>query len=37
MEFRKMVVMTLYAIQRKRQDVSNRLLNSVGEGEGGMI
>ena len=37
MEFRKMVVMTLYAIQRKRQDASNRLLNSVGEGEGGMI
>ena len=37
MEFRKMVVMTLYAIQRKRQDISNRLLNSVGEGEGRMF
>ena len=33
MEFRKMVTMTLYA----RQHVKNRLLDSVGEGEGGMI
>ena len=33
MEFRKMVTMTLYVRQRKR----HRLLDSVGEGEGGMI
>ena len=32
MEFRKMVTMTLYARQQK-----NRLLDSVGEGQGGMI
>ena len=36
MEFRKMVMMTIYARQQKR-DVKNRLLDSVGEGEGGMI
>ena len=33
MEFRKMVMMTLYARQQKR----HRLLDSVGEGESGMI
>ena len=32
MEFRKMVTMTLYTRQQK-----NRLLDFVGEGEGGMI
>ena len=38
MEFRKMVMMTLYARQQKRDtDVKNSLLDSVGEGEGGMI
>ena len=39
MEFRKMVMITLYAIQNKRDtDVQNRLLDSVGEGEeGGMF
>ena len=37
MEFRKMVTMTLYARQQKRHDVKNSLLDSVGEGEGGMI
>ena len=37
MEFRKMVTITLYARQQKRQDVYNSLLDSVGEGEGGMI
>ena len=37
MEFRKMVTITLYARQEKRPDVSNRLLDSMGEGEGGMI
>ena len=38
MEFRKMVTVTLYARQRKRDtDVQNRLLDSMGEGEGGMI
>ena len=31
MEFRKMVMITLYARQQKR------LLDSVGEGKGGMI
>ena len=41
----KMVTMTLYARQQKRhkeqrytqRDIKNRLLDSVGEGEGGMI
>ena len=37
MEFRNMVMITLYAKQRKRPDVQNRLLDSVGEGEGGMF
>ena len=38
MEFRKMVMTTLYAGQQEREtDVKNRLLDSVGEGEGGMI
>ena len=37
MEFRKMVTITLYAKQKKRLDVQNRLLDSVGEGEGGMF
>ena len=35
MEFRKMVTITLYA--RQKTDVQNSLLDSVGEGEGGMI
>ena len=34
MEFRKTVTITLYA---RETDVLNSLLNSVGEGEGGMI
>ena len=29
--------MTLYVRQHKRHNVKNRLLDSVGEGEGGMI
>ena len=37
MEFRKMVMMTLYARQQRDTDLKNRLLDSVGEGEGGMI
>ena len=37
MEFRKMVTITLYAKQKKDTDVQNRLLDSVGEGEGGMF
>ena len=37
MEFRKMVMTTLYARQQKRQDVKHRLLDSVEEGEGGKI
>ena len=36
MEFRKMVMITLYAKQKKRH-VQNRLLDSVGEGESGMF
>ena len=32
-----MVTIILYAKQKKRQDVQNRLLDSVGEGEGGMF
>ena len=37
MEFRKMVTVTLYERQQRDTDVKNRLLDSVGEGEGGMI
>ena len=38
MEFREMITMTLYARQPKRHtDVKNRLLDPVGEDEGGMI
>ena len=37
MEFRKMVTVTLYVKQQKRYRYKERLLNSVGEGKGGMI
>ena len=38
MKFRKKVTVTLYVRQQKRHtDVKNRLLDSVGEGEGGTI
>ena len=37
MEFRKIVTMTLYARQQRDTDVKNRLLDSVGEGQGGVI
>ena len=37
MEFRKMVMITLYARQEKRQRYIEQFLDSVGEGEGGMI
>ena len=37
MEFRKTVTMTPYVRQQKRHRCKNRLLDSVGEGEGGMI
>ena len=37
MEFRKMVMMILMRDNKKDTDVKNRLLDSVGEGEGGMI
>ena len=37
MEFRKMAMATLYARQQKDTDVYNGLLDSEGEGEGGMI
>ena len=37
MEFRKMVMMTLYAKQKMSTNVQNRLLDSVGDGEGGMF
>ena len=32
-----MVMITLYVTQQKRHRCKNRLLDSVGEGEGGMI
>ena len=37
MEFKKMVMITLYARRKKSRDVQNRLLDSVGEGEGEMF
>ena len=37
MKFIKMVMMTIYVRQKGDTDVKNRLLDSVGEGEGGMI
>ena len=37
MEFRKMVTITLYEDRKRDIDIQNRLLDSVGEGEGGMI
>ena len=37
MEFRKMVMITLYVRQQKRHICIEQLLDSVGEGEGGMI
>ena len=37
MEFRKMVMITLYARQQKDTDVYSGLWDSEGEGEGGMI
>ena len=37
MEFRKMVMITLYARQQKRHRYIEQFLDSVGEGEGGMI
>ena len=37
MEFRKVVMITLYARQQKRHRCIEQSLDSVGEGEGGMI
>ena len=37
MEFRKMVTMTLYVRRQKRHRCIDGLLDSEGEGEGGMI
>ena len=38
MEFRKMLMITLYTEQKKKDtDLQNSLLDSVGEGEGGMF
>ena len=37
MEFRKIVTITLYASQQKRHRCIEQYLDSVGEGEGGMI
>ena len=37
MEFRMMVMITLYEKQRKRHRFTDRLLDSVGEGEVGMF
>ena len=36
MEFRKMVMMTLFARQQKRRRYKEQSFDSVGEGEGGM-
>ena len=36
-ESRKMIAITLYAKQKKRHRCQNRILDSVGEGEGGMF
>ena len=37
MEFRKIVMITLYTKQKKRYRRTEQLLDSVGEGEGGMF
>ena len=37
MEFRKMVMITMYARQQKRHRDKEQLLDSMGEGEDGMI
>ena len=37
MEFKKMVMITLYARQKKRHRCIEQALDSMGEGEGGMI
>ena len=37
MEFRKMVMINLYARQQRRHRCLEQILDSVGEGEGGMI
>ena len=37
MEFRKMVMMTYMPDSKRDTDVKNKLLDSMGEGEGGMI
>ena len=37
MKFRKMVMINLYERQQRDTDVKKRLLDSVGEGKGGMI
>jgi len=37
MEFRKMVIMTLTRDSKRDTDIKNRFLDSVGEGEGGLI
>ena len=37
MEFRKMIIITLHARQKERLKCKNRLLDSVGEGEGGLF
>ena len=37
MEFRKMLMITLYAEQKKRHRFIDSLLDSVGGGEGGMF
>ena len=37
MEFRKMLMITLYAKQKKRHRSIEQSLDSVGEGEGGMF
>ena len=37
MEFRKIITITLYVDNKRDTEIKDRLLDSVGEGEGGMI
>ena len=37
MEFKKMVLITLYVSQKKRHRFIEQILEAMGEGEGGMI
>ena len=37
MEFKKMITITLYAKQKKKHRCTEQILDTVGEGEGGMF